>query len=307
MKKFGFVLLGVMIPVLTADSSNMKNAEKTETAETAETAVVSAMGAMSESVMKVSMPPFKKFVEVSVEESALYKRPDTKSPTLVSWYEADCESEFCEQIYQWSDQPGKEGFELDTDIKASEGAFYPVLDEDNDFYRVCTLNKWCTIESAYIPKSDVKIVETAPIKADELEKNKEWFYHKYRVLRDGKYKGVVLCDELDELTGETFRVGLLADGAVLTPVVYEMGAYRNSEQQEGIDIREENGMFTLSFNKSMEAAGKNDFDPRLDLNKLSDEQIAKIVDTVCKKKPGLVSCLYLFPSLGTNYFYYNSK
>ena len=301
MRKFVFVLLGVLIPTLTANCSNKKNVEKAETAETAE------VSETNESVIKVSMPPFKKFVEVSVEESALYKETDTKSPTLVSWSESDCESDFCEMIYQWSDQPGKEGFELDSDIRVGEGTFYPVLGEEKDFYKVGTLKRWCEIESAYIPKSEVKIVETAPIKADELEKNKEWFYHRYRVLRDGKYKGVVLCDELDELSGETFSVGLLADGVLLTPVVYEMNAYLNNEQQESVCIQEEDGRFTLIYNKSMDAAGENDFDPRLDLNKLSNEQIAKIVETVVKKKPEVVRCLYLFPSLGTNYFYYNSK
>ncbi len=324
MKRLMLVLLAVTIPVLTANSSNKKNTDVAQTpmaqtaatapmAQTAATAATSATNATAptsatnESVIKVSMPPFKKFVTVIVEESALHRESNLSSPTLVNWYDADCESDLCEQIYQWSDQPGKKGFELDTDSKAGEGAFYPVLDEENDFYRVGTLKEWCEIESAYIPKNEVKIVETAPIKADELEKNKEWFYHRYRVLRDGKYKGVVLCDELDELSGETFSVGLLADGVLLTPVVYEMNAYMNTQQQESVCIQEEDGRFTLIYNKSMDAAGENDFDPRLDLNKLSNEQIAKIVDTVTKKKPEVVRCLYLFPALGTNYFYYNSK
>lgn len=301
MRKFVFVLLGVLIPTLTANCSNKKNVEKAVTAETAE------VGETNESVIKVSMPPFKKFVEVSVEESALYKETDTKSPTLVSWSESDCESDFCEMIYQWSDQPGKEGFELDSDIRVGEGTFYPVLDEEKDFYKVGTLKRWCEIESAYIPKSEVKMVETAPIKADELEQNKELFYDRYRVLRDGKYKGVVLCDALSELSGERLSVGVLVDGVLLTPVVYEIDTYLNTEQQEGIYIREEEGTFNLSFNKSMVAAGEDEYDPRLDLNKLSDKQIAEIVETVIKKKPEVVSCMYLFPSLGTDFFYYKTK
>ena len=301
MRKLFFVLLSVLIPMLSANCSNKKNAEKTETIETAE------VSAMNESVIKVSTPPFKKFVVVTVEESGLYKGTDTNGPTLVSWGESDCESDFCEMFYQWSDQPGKEGFELDTDIRTGEGVFYPVVGEEGDFYKVGTLNKWCEIESAYIPKADVKVIEAAPIKADELEQNKEWFYNRYRVLRDGKYKGIVLCDELSELTGETLSVGVLVDGVVLTPLVYEIDTYLNIEQQEGISIREEEGNFFLSFNKSMDAAGEDDGESRLDLKKLSDEQIAKIVDTVTKKKPELVSCMYLFPERGTDYFYYNSK
>ena len=38
----------------------------------------------------------------------------------------------------------------------------------------------------------------------------------------------------------------------------------------------------------MVAAGEDEYDPRLDLNKLSDKQIAEIVETVIKKKPEVV-------------------
>ena len=57
----------------------------------------------------------------------------------------------------------------------------------------------------------------------------------------------------------------------------------------------------------MVAAGEDEYDPRLDLNKLSDKQIAEIVETVIKKKPELVNCMYLFPSVGTDNFYYKTK
>jgi hypothetical protein len=46
---------------------------------------------------------------------------------------------------------------------------------------------------------------------------------------------------------------------------------------------------------------------RLDLKKLSAEQIAKIVDTVTKKKPEYVSCMYHFPAMGLEVFYYKAK
>ena len=104
MKNGMYVLLGLMFMVTTINCSNKKGAEKA--ADAAEVA------AETENVLKVSAPPFTKFVVVTVDDSGLYKEADKNSPTLVCWSVSDCESDYCETIYQWSDQPGKEGFEL---------------------------------------------------------------------------------------------------------------------------------------------------------------------------------------------------
>ena len=291
------VLLGLLIPVLTANCKDKKTVEKAETAETT---------AKTESVINVSAPPFKKFVVVSTEEAGLYKKATVNSPTLVRWDEADCESDFCEILYQWSDQPAKAGFELSTDIIACEGRVFPVLGEEGDFYKVCTYNEWCDIESAYIPKACVGDIESAPIKSDMLESEDNYF--KCRVIKDGKYKDIVLIDEYDELQGETLQVGVLQDGVVLTPTVYYIDSYLDIEQKEDIILREEENNFFLRYNKSLAMPTEEDYDPnRIDLNKLSAEQIAKIVDTVTSKKPEFVNCMYHFPAQGLQFFFYKAK
>ena len=137
-----FVLLGMLIPMLTANCSEKKTAEKAETTETAETAGTTAK---AESLIKLSLPPFEKFVVVTNSDGGLYKNADTNSPTLVRWDEADCESDFCEVAYQWSDQPAKPGFEMATDILTWEGRVYPVLAEEGKFYKVSVLDRWCDI------------------------------------------------------------------------------------------------------------------------------------------------------------------
>ena len=288
-------LWGMLVPMLAANCSDKKTVGKAETAETT---------AKTESVIKVSPPPFKDFVVVTVEEEGLYKEADTNSPTLTRWIESDCESDYCENFYQWSDQPVKPGFEPSTDIIACEGRVFPVLGEEGDFYKVCTLDKWCDIESAYIPKASVGDIETAPIKADMLESEDNYF--KCRVVKDGKYKDIVFIDEYSELDGETLQVGVLIDGVVATPVIYNFDGYMNIEQKEDIIIQEEENNFFLRYNKSL-AMATEDESNQLNLKKLSAEQIAKIVDTVTSKKTEYVECMYHFPAQGLQSFYYKAK
>ena len=295
--RFFIVLCGMLLPLLTANCSNKKNVDKAETAETT---------AVEESVIKLALPPFQKFVVVTTPEEGLYKNADLNSPTLIRWDEADCESDFCEVAYQWSDQPEKAGFELSTDILTSEGRVFPVLGEEGNFYKVCILNRWCDIESAYLPKACVQDIETAPIKADMLESEDNYF--KCRVMKDGKYKDVVLIDEYNELEGESLQVGVLKDGVVVTPFAYFIDSYIINDQNESVVINDSEDGLSLSFNKSVAMPaedGPNSY--RLDLKKLSDDQIAKIVDTVIKRKPEYVNYMYHFPAQGLETFVYMVK
>ena len=289
------VLLGMLVPMLTANCSDKKTVEKAETAETT---------VKTESIIKVSPPPFKQFVVVTTEDAGLYKKADTNSPTLTRWIESECESDFCENYYQWSDQPGKPGFELSTDIIASAGRVFPVLGEEGDFYKIHTLDEWCEIESAYIPKACVGNIESAPIKADMLEAEDNYF--KSRVMKDGKYKDIVLIDNYNELEGETLQVGVLLDGVVATPMNYFVDSYLDNEQKEDIIIDDVDDSITIRYNKSL-AMPTEDESYQLDLKKLSAEQIAKIVDKVTTQKPGFVNCIYHFPAQGLQYFYYKAN
>ena len=306
MKNLFLVLLGVMIPMLTANCSDKKTVEKAETTETT---------AKTENVFNVSTPPFKKFVVVTVEDeaegAALLKQADNNSPSLQRWFESDCESDFCEQKYQWSDQPRPQGFDLGTDAIAGTGRVFPVLGEEGNFYKVCILNKWCDIESAYISKSDVGDIEMKPIKAEMLEEFGDEMNLKCRVLKDGKYKGVFIGDQYDELDGETLQVGVLLNDALAIPVNYNIDCQmipESEETTENVEIREEGNNFFVKYNKSLSVVAEEEINARqLDPKKLDDKQITKILDTVTKKKPGLVEYTYHFPAQGLNTFYYMAK
>ena len=72
-----------------------------------------------------------------------------------------------------------------------------LLSEEGDFYKVYILNEWCDIESAYILKASVGVIKSAPIKADMLEEEEDKYFM-FRVIKDGKYKDIVLIDEYDD-------------------------------------------------------------------------------------------------------------
>ncbi len=293
------VLSGILFPLLTANCSEKKSVGKTESAEAT---------AKTESVIQLSTPPFQKFVVVTVEEAALYKQADTDSPWLMRWIESDCESDFCENIYQWSDQPGKAGFEVSTDIMACEGVVYPVLGEEGDFYKVSTTTKWCDVESAYIPKACVGDIESAPIKAEMLESDDMYF--KCRVMKEGKYKDITLIDYYDELDGESLQVGVLTNGVVATPLVYTIFCQLDPELKgtSGMKIEETDGHFMLSFSKDLSMPVEEDYeDYQLNLKKLSAEQIETIINTVTKKKPEYVEYMYHLPAQGLQSFVYLTK
>ena len=297
--KLFFVLWGMLIPLLTANCNDKKTVEKDEAADTT---------VKTESAIKVSTPPFEKFVVVISDETGLYKKADINSPTLVQWIESDCESDYCENIYQWSDQPGKPGFELSTDIITFEGRVFPVLGEEGKFYKVSTISQWCDIESAYIPKASVGDIETSPIKADMLEAEDNFF--KCRVVKDGKYKDIVLIDEFNELDGESLQVGVLNNGVVATPLVYYIDSYLDIEQKEDVIIDDSEDNIILRYNRynknlAVTIEENNEF-YQLDLKKLSAEQIAKIVETVTKKKTEYVNYMYHFPAQGLQSFYYKT-
>ena len=289
------MLGGVLISTMTASCMNKKTGGKTESA------------VKTESVIKVSSPPFKQFVVVTTDEASLYKKADTISATLVLWIETDCASDYCDKIFLWSDQPAKPGFEQPSTYNlAFKGRVFPLLGEEGDFYKVYILNEWCDIESAYIPKDCVGNIEYVPFKADMLEA--EDGHLKFRVMKDGKYKDIVLVDEYNELGAETFELGVLNDGIVVIPTIYRIDSYMINEQKEDIIFFNSDGDISLRYNKSLAMTAEEEYESyRLDLTKLNNEQIAKIIDKMTTKKPEYVNYMYHFPAQGLQSFYYLAK
>ena len=294
MKNIFLVLMGMLIPMLTANCSERKTVEKTETTETT---------AKTESVINVSASPFKKFVVVTSEEDEpLYKRADTDSPTLMLYEEEGCESEDCEMIYQWSGEPVKPGYKLSSDVLAYVGRILPVLDEEGDFYKVDVINHDFNIKTGYIHKSCVSSIDWEPLNADILEKTSIGV--RYRVVKEGKYRDIVFIDNEDELWGETLEVGVLLDGYIATPGSYSFECSQNLEQKVPIEINDKGNDLFLTYGKSLSVILNGEEFFQLDPFKLTDKQIENLVETVKKKKTEMVKYTYLFPNRRLEYFYW---
>ena len=98
---------------------------------------------------------------------------------------------------------------------------------------------------------------------------------------------------------------MLNDGVVANPVDYNIDSFYLNDQVEDIVINDEEGGISLSFNKNVALATEEGNESYvLDLKKLSDEQIAKIVDTVIKRKPKYVDYMYHIPAQGLQTFMY---
>jgi hypothetical protein len=280
-KNFFLLLLGMMIPMLTANCSDKKSAEKTNAIETTKT----------KDAFEVNFTRFDKFVQVTKDNVKLYKETDTNSPTLVRWDQDRLEGERDENstFYQWSGQPGKPDYEKTTDI-VYNGEILAVVGEEGDFYKAYICDK--KIESAYIQKSDVKEIKSAPVTADIVE-GPDWFRGiEGYIVKEGKYKDVIMYVTGGErsLTGHELHVGILTDCIVVMPDNYFIDCREMEEQTEPVAFKEEDGHIFLDYNKS--AMHEYHIDPK----KLSEDNIAKIVEIVTKNEPKGMECQYYFPS-----------
>lgn len=286
MKTHGFVTLSCILFAMLALSCGPKKAgQMPETTEAKDTT------AQRENILKLSLPQFKKFVEVTAEEAFFYKSADISSPTLVLWEEDCLEGERDEDsgLYLWSDQPGRPGYEKDTNL-AFKGNVVAVLGEEGDFYQMYLFDK--TITSVYIPKSDVRDIESAPVTAENIEDSHWGGRGTTRMLvKDGPYQDILLYTVGGEVsfTCEELHVGILIDGVVAEPDDYYIDCRFMEEQQEPLVV-EEDGHIFLDYNGEMGEQCE------LNLKKLSTEHIAKIVEIVKKKSPKCVEYTYRFPT-----------
>ena len=296
MKNRLFLLLCVLIPMLTANCSDKKSVEKTAKTETTEATARQ---------IKLSNPPFKKFIVVSEEGAKIHKKADNSSPTLVCWAE-DCEGDDCEMLFKWSDEPGKAGYNKETDM-AYVGRLYPVTGEEGNFYKVNILTETCDIESGFLSKDLVASIDYEPINAADL-KNIEEPQYKYLVITEGKNKGFVLIDQEDELWGETLMVGMLINGIIAVPCDFTFDCSNNNQQQQPIAISKSDNRYYLEYSNNMKVVAEEGYEIyQLDPKKLGSDQIDQIIGTFSNSKPDLVMYFYHFPARGLQTFYSRNK
>ena len=244
------------------------------------------------------MPVVEKFVRVTNEEGTkVYWSSDPNSPWLVTWVE-DIESDMADIVDKWSDEVVPDGY-LSDDNLAWGGMVLAVLGEERGCYKVSIRNERCDKEIGYVKKEDVEDVEPEKVTEEVLEEvDDEFEWVTLRVVKEGKYKGLVLRVLQDELNGETLDVGVLFNGLLAFPENSKEFIEFSPEVQELTFQNPKAGEFPVYFKypKSMafwieEEGYSTGFNP----DSLTDEQIAKIVEDMMKRKGVFVRYDYLIP------------
>lgn len=292
MKKVAFYVLGLCASLILWNCKGQNTGGNPEGEAAGDSAQV-------ENPLKVWMPQVEKFVIVRNEEHAeIFKYANVESPWRNRWWE-ECECDNPDVAVKWSDEDVPDNY-ICEEYYAMCGTVLAVLGEEGDFYKVSIMQEDCEYEYGFVKKSDVEDAEPAPITEEMLAEmgEMEWGCH-YRVLKDGKYKGLVLYSQVDELEGESLEVGVMMNGMMAFPTLNTFILECNPNAQEAtITEPDQEAFFTgfIYYPKSMSNNPDDEWMSWLDLNALTDEQIEKIVQMVQQKKSEYVKYEYVFPA-----------
>ena len=248
-------------------------------------------------ILNVGEPTVEKFVRVVKENSEIFRYADPESPWLVTWME-DLESDMAIIVDKWSNEDVPDGYSCDESF-AYPGQVFAVLGEEGDFYKVSIYNDNCDIESGFVKKADVEDVEPETATVDALEEiDSEIEGMDMKIFKEGKYKGLVLRVLQDELHGITLEVGVLMNGCLAFPELNrgEIFCDRNVKELTFMGKAKEGELqYYFKYPKSMACWPEQDFMEGFDLDKLTDEQIGKIVQDMKERKSEFVKYDYLIP------------
>ena len=264
--------------------------------------------ALTENPLKVGMPDMVKFVRVVADEGTeVFMQADEESPWRVLWME-DMESDMADIVYMWSNEDVPDDYRCD-EAPAYAGDVLAVVGEEGDFYKVSIRNEYSMHDFGYVKKADVEDVEAEPMDLDDLLEDIEYIH--IRVMKDGKYKGLVLRSIMDELNGEKFEVGVLLDNVLAFPeenaalIDYDPNV---KELTFAADVPNNNSPAYFMYPKSMAYQPEEGY-PGFNPDKLTDEQIDRIVNDMQKAESEFVKYEFVIPMTegGVRTFWLKSK
>ena len=265
--------------------------------------------AATENPLKVGMPDMVKFVRVVAEEGTPVRmEANENSPWRVIWME-DLESDMADIVYMWSDTDVPEGYNCDA-APAYAGDVLAVVGEEGDFYKVSIHNKYNCHDYGYVKKADVEDVEAEKANIDDLMEEMEYIH--VRVIKDGKYKGLVLRSFMDELEGDRFEVGVMLDNVLAFPEENSFMIAYDPDVKEltfMADVPNNNSPNYFTFPKSMAFMSEEGYPEGFDPEKLTDEQIDRIVKDAMKAESEFVMYEFVIPMTegGMRAFWLKSK
>lgn len=252
----------------------------------------------TENLLKVGESTIVKFVRVVNDNGTrVFSKADEGSPWRVTWIE-DLESDMADIQERWSNEKVPEDYLCNEDV-ACAGDVLAVLGEEGDFYKVTIRNEYSDMEFGFVKKDDCVDVEPEKLTVAALkELTQEYNWIHVRVITEGQYKGLVLLANLDELKGERFEVGVMMDGYMAFPEMSGDFIDYSSEVNELTfsEVPETGGCPTyFVYPKSMAHLSEYDYSEGFDPDKLTDEQIGRILKDMQKRKSEYVKYEYLIP------------
>lgn len=289
MKKWTLMLLGCCASLMMW-SCKGKDAPAT-TSENEETSTA----------LNVKVPTVQKFVITTQDDMPLLKAPDPNSPHLINCME-DEESDMIDFRYQWSDDKVPQGYVTHTQSTYA-GQVFAVLGEEGDYWRVSVKDGSVDVEAAYLLKSATEDIEPEPITAELMEQVASEIGLTSLVKTEGKYKGLSMQIEVNELWGEEkLWVGQLTNGIIVTPQS-RISLIEYSETDTAINYSQDSERGVLfTYPKSMAKTTEEGYVMNFDPSKLTDDQIAQLLDkqdaaTSTASSPTYIVCTYYFPML----------
>lgn len=286
MKKYAIMLLGCCVSLLLWNCKG-KGSDGSSDAE----------NALAERMGLNAVPKVEKFVVVTAEKTPVLREPAKGSAKLVNCME-DMESDMADSRMQWSDEKVPKGYS-NNDWDRYAGTVLAVLGEEGDYYKVSVRDReWCDIESGYVLKSDTEEMMPEAVTAEWIETSAEQAWMPTVVKKEGKYKGLVIRVEVNELWGEeTLWVGVLKDGAIYYPEGFY--GFISGGGTEGLEFHPDGFADGLDimfiYPKSVSKVNEYGDVISLDPAKLTDEQIEQILEELGKRPTEYVGCEYSFP------------
>lgn len=290
MKKLALCALGLCVSLMLMNCKGQAsggNSEGDATGDSVQTG----------NILNVGEPSAQKFVRVVKENSEIFRYADPESPWLVTWME-DLESDMAVIVDKWSNEDVPDGYSCDENF-AYAGQVFAVLGEEGDYYKVSIYNKNCDMEYGFVKKDDVEDVEPLTATAESLEEfDFEFEGIDMKIFKEGKYKGLVLRVLQDELDGITLEVGVLMNGCLAFPELNRGEIFCDPNVKELTFMgkaKEGELQYYFKYPKSMARWPEQDLMEGFDFDKLTDEQIGKIVQDMLERKSEYVKYDYLIP------------
>ena len=250
----------------------------------------------------VQKPKWEKFVKVNTSDVKLYKEASTDSPVLQEAIE-NIDSDMAGNILMWQSDKKPRGYNVD-DYCVMENTIYPVIDENDEWYRVHIGNR--EITEAYIQKIHCEEVKPEPITKKIIDKVKTDNWTTHKLVEKGEFANLYLERYFNEMGGgETVITGVLIDGCIVVP---DECSFRPCKKDTiGTDIY--NSVNSSDYNdwwmncpKEYWKASPEVGDGIFDANKLTDSDIQKIVLAMRPQGNTASKVYYYFPTVATDRF-----